>query len=33
MAVWRWLVPLLKKGGTTIDDLRLIMLLDVLQKI
>jgi len=30
---WRWLVPLLKKGGTTIDDLRPNMLLDVLQKI
>jgi len=30
---WRWLVPLLKKGGTTIDDLRPIMLLDVLRKI
>ena len=27
------LVPLLKKGGTTIDDLRPNMLLDVLQKI
>ena len=30
---WRWLVPLLKKGGTTIDDLRPIMLLDVLRKV
>ena len=30
---WRWLVPLLKTGGSTIDDLRPIMLLDVLRKI
>ena len=28
-----WLIPLLKTGGTTFDDLRPIMLLDVLQKI
>ena len=30
---WRWLVPLLKKGGLTTTDLRPIMLLDVLRKI
>ena len=30
---WRWLVPLLKKEGTTVDDLRPIMLLDVLRKV
>ena len=30
---WRWLVPLLKKGGSTIQDLRPIMLLDVLRKL
>ena len=30
---WRWLVPLLKKDGTTVDDLRPIMLLDVLRKV
>ena len=30
---WRWLVPIPKKGGTSLQDLRPIMLLEVLRKV